>query len=661
MKWICLVVGWLGAAGWAGAAAVPVIFDTDITGDCDDVLALAMLHTLADRGHCEILGVTISKENPLAAPFVDAVNTFYGRPDLPIGVGENLPPRESKYLEIVNEREGDDWRYPHDIGVGREPEKAVPLLRRLLEAAEDHSVAVIQVGVATNLAQLLAAKGGRELVARKVNHLSVMAGAFETINSNNHYLEANVINDIPAMQALAQQWPDEVPVVWSGFEIGIAMPYPRLSIARDFNYVPHHIVREAYLKHSGPEHDRPTWDLTSVLYSVYRDRDYFGLSEPGRVRVEADGFTVFQVARKNGWQGPVPKDAPAGSVRDRFLTLTAAQAERTREALVQLVSEPPMALREPQGEARELVVFDTDMGNDTDDVLALAMLHGLQRRGVTKLLAVTSTKDHPQSAAFIDALNTFYGRPDVPVGAVRGGINPDVSRPYLQLAQDYPHDVASGAEAADAVTLLRRTLAAQEDRSVTLVQVGFFHNLAALLESAPDEVSVLNGEELVKKKVKQLVVMAGAFQTIHFNNRYREYNVFKDVLPARMVAQRWPTPMVWSGFEIGIAATFPWQSVVEDFEKPSPNLVKQAYLAYAPEQPHDRPTWDLTAVLQAAYPDRGYFQLSPPGRVTVTEDGATFYAADGKGRDRYLIMNPLAAARVREALTQLVSDPVPTH
>ena len=119
--------------------------------------------------------------------------------------------------------------------------------------------------------------------------------------------------------------------------------------------------------------------------------------------------------------------------------------------------------------------------------------------------------------------------------------------------------------------------------------------------------------------------------------------------------------MVWSGFEIGIAATFPWQSVVEDFEKPSPNLVKQAYLAYAPEQPHDRPTWDLTAVLQAAYPDRGYFQLSPPGRVTVTEDGATFYAADGKGRDRYLIMNPLAAARVREALTQLVSDPVPTH
>ena len=65
---------------------VQVIFDTDITGDVDDVLALAMLHTLADRGECDLLAVTISKVNPLTGPFTDATNTFYGRGDIPIGV-----------------------------------------------------------------------------------------------------------------------------------------------------------------------------------------------------------------------------------------------------------------------------------------------------------------------------------------------------------------------------------------------------------------------------------------------------------------------------------------------------------------------------------------------------------------------------------------------
>ena len=65
---------------------VHIVFDTDITGDVDDVLALAMLHTLADRSECVLEAVTISKSNPLASRFVDATNTFYGHPDIPIGI-----------------------------------------------------------------------------------------------------------------------------------------------------------------------------------------------------------------------------------------------------------------------------------------------------------------------------------------------------------------------------------------------------------------------------------------------------------------------------------------------------------------------------------------------------------------------------------------------
>lgn len=38
--------------------------------------------------------------------------------------------------------------------------------------------------------------------------------------------------------------------------------------------------------------------------------------------------------------------------------------------------------------------YDTDIGNDVDDVLALGMIHSLESRGLCRLLSVTITKDH---------------------------------------------------------------------------------------------------------------------------------------------------------------------------------------------------------------------------------------------------------------------------
>ena len=68
------------------------------------------------------------------------------------------------------------------------------------------------------------------------------------------------------------------------------------------------------------------------------------------------------------------------------------------------------------------LIFDTDIGNDVDDVLALGVIHALQSRGQCQLLAVTITKDQPLAAEFVDAVNTFYGRGDIPIGMVRDGV-----------------------------------------------------------------------------------------------------------------------------------------------------------------------------------------------------------------------------------------------
>jgi purine nucleosidase len=318
--------------GSAQITPIKVIFDTDIGNDVDDVLALSMLHALQTRTDCELLAVTITKPDELAGPFVDAINTFYNRPGLPIGFTRSgLKNDPSKFLPLADEKDQGKLRYPHRLKRSSDAPAATDLLRRTLSGQPDHSVTLVQVGYFSNLAALLDTPGdafsslnGKELVKAKVKFLSVMAGAFQAIGNNNHYLEYNVTQDLPSAQKLAASWP--TPIVWSGFEIGIAVPYPAVSIERDFRYVAHHPAAEAYCLYNPPPHERPTWDLTSVLYGVFPDRQYFSLSEPGTVVIESDGFTRFTAG-------------PDG--RDKFLILNPAQAARVREALVQLASQPP--------------------------------------------------------------------------------------------------------------------------------------------------------------------------------------------------------------------------------------------------------------------------------------------------------------------------------
>lgn len=308
------------------------------------------------------------------------------------------------------------------------------------------------------------------------------------------------------------------------------------------------------------------------------------------------------------------------------------------------------------------VIFDTDMGNDVDDALALGMLHALEQRGKCRLLAVTLTKDHPLAGPYVDVINTFYHRGDLPIGVVQDGPTPEDSK-FLPLATTtdsgvlrYPHRLLSGTEAPEAVALLRKTLAGEPDGSVALVQVGFSTNLARLLASPADDISPLSGKSLIAQKVRGLYVMAGAFRPIDGNPRYREYNVIKDLPAAQALARDWPTPIVWSGFEIGIAAPYPAVSIDRDYQYVSHHPLAEAYRLYEPP-PHNRPTWDLTAALFAVCPEEGYFDLSPRGTVTVDNEGATVFTELAEGRDRYLILTEEQRPRLIEALVQLSSEP----
>jgi inosine-uridine nucleoside N-ribohydrolase len=294
------------------------------------------------------------------------------------------------------------------------------------------------------------------------------------------------------------------------------------------------------------------------------------------------------------------------------------------------------------------VIFDTDMGNDVDDALALAMLHALASRGEVKLLAVTVSKDNPWAAEYVRMVNEYYGRGAIPVGIVHDGKTTEDGlyvRQVCELHGRHPNKAA----VSDAVQLLRKTLAGEQDGAVTLIQVGFSTNLARLMDSAPDRFSNLSGMELIKKKVRLLTVMAGNFAASK-----PEYNVVTDIPAATKLFADWPTEIYFSGFEVGEAVLFPASSIEHDF--PGRNPVAEAYKLYA-KMPYDRPSWDLTTVVYDFRPDGGYFDVSPPGNVIVSANGSTSFEPNPKGKRYFLSVNAIQAARVREACVWLASQP----
>lgn len=301
------------------------------------------------------------------------------------------------------------------------------------------------------------------------------------------------------------------------------------------------------------------------------------------------------------------------------------------------------------------VIFDTDMGNDIDDALALALLHALESRGECRIVAVTITKDNPWAAPYIDLVNTYFDRPEIPIGMVKNsGVTPEDSAmirvPAERKRADgsflYPHKLKSGADAPDAVAVLRHALATQPDHSVVIIQVGFSTNLAHLLD---DSGELDQSRELVARKVKLLVMMAGDFA-----KRNPEFNIKMDIPSAQKLLRDWPTPIVTSGFEIGNSMLYPASSIARDFSANHP--VADSYRNYKPF-PYDRPTWDITAALYAVRPNDGYFSLSEPGTIQVDRTGVTTLIPAADGKHRYLVMNDVQRARALEAMILLSSQP----
>ena len=288
-------------------------------------------------------------------------------------------------------------------------------------------------------------------------------------------------------------------------------------------------------------------------------------------------------------------------------------------------SSPPVA-RTPAGIP---IILDTDIGTDIDDAGALAMLHGLASRGEARILAVMSCNRSRWSAPAIDVINTHYGRPDIPIGSSRTG--PDDEKWYHDAVPAFPHRLATGADAPEAVSLYRKILAAQPDHSVTIVTIGWLTNMAGLLNSGPDSHSALTGPQLIAAKVNRLVAMGGIWP----NNRGEgEYNFTMDRKSAHQVLQNWPTPIMFTGLGRDVMTGGRLMATA-----PADNPVRAFYGSFLKaNKATERSSWDQIAVLYAVRGLSDCFTAVTDGRcVAGDKEVSAWVPGGGSGKHGYLV------------------------
>ncbi len=250
-----------GAAASKAAAspsAPRIIIDTDFSKWWDDVTALGIANVLHERGKVKLLGIVSDVTNPVAVAAIDAVDTAYGHPDLPVGdvAGSDAGTFDHGYTDTLAAK------LPHSITDSSDTPDAVALYRRLLSRAPDHSVTIVALGGYTNLAGLLQGAGGPKLITQKVKRLVIMDGLFPggigpVTNQKIDLAAANAVVSDPG-------WPG--PISWADGTVGIAT---KVGASLCTTTAADHPMRIAYEDLFGCDPPKDgDWDAPTLLYAV---------------------------------------------------------------------------------------------------------------------------------------------------------------------------------------------------------------------------------------------------------------------------------------------------------------------------------------------------------------------------------------------------------
>jgi inosine-uridine nucleoside N-ribohydrolase len=295
---ILLLIFTINFAGAQKHNVIPVIFDTDIAGDYDDVGAMALLHTFADKGEAKILATISCNAFETTAPTISVLNTYFGRSDIPIGIVKKDTPNKDcaqQWAQAIIAK------YPHNIKSNSQAIEAVALYRKILAGQTDGSVTIISVGFFTNLADLLRSGAdkyskltGAQLVKIKVKNLVSMATGIGI--DGKTFSEYNVNVDAASAQEVFKNWP--TPIILSGFEIGEKI-LTGIRLINN-NSIQNSPVKDAFkvaLTKDKNTVGRNSWDETAVLTAIRGPKPYFTYRKLN-MEIKDDGTDVVMPGEK---------------------------------------------------------------------------------------------------------------------------------------------------------------------------------------------------------------------------------------------------------------------------------------------------------------------------------------------------------------------------
>lgn len=275
------------------------------------------------------------------------------------------------------------------------------------------------------------------------------------------------------------------------------------------------------------------------------------------------------------------------------------------------------------------ILFDTDIGCDCDDAGALVILKSMVESGDIRLLSVTSATTMEGAEHTIEAILRYYGM-SVPIGVMTGSSFMCAGN-YNRYARDVKDIFPCEPKTVDAVALIRKTLV-EVSEACTLITVAPQRNLARFLASKGDDISPLNGIELAKSKLKEIVIMGGTFlpeeRLAEFEGKKIsvEWNIEQDISAARYVADNCPVNIVYCPFELGYDI-----ETGRNLPKGSP-----ARLCYDIRSGLTRASWDPCATYYGAFGTGEIFSLSDRGKVSFDEKGKSSFTVSENGLHRIL-------------------------
>ena len=262
---LCMATLLLASPPANAAGGTPLIIDSDLFSNADDVAALATAFALQIKGEDQVIAITLNTRTDRSSVAVNtwkcaaAIAQFYNSASVPIGA--DMPDNGGQVGSP-------DFITPCAALASPStpsPGSAVSVLRQALVGQSNGSVVIAEIGYEENLANLLNSPAdaispltGAQLIAQKVKELVVMGGGYPSYNSEN-----NLAGNPLAAADVAANWPTKV--VWSGIEVGNALFGGHTVDSAQPLSSP---VRAAMDAYAGPNPSFSLYDPTAVYHAV---------------------------------------------------------------------------------------------------------------------------------------------------------------------------------------------------------------------------------------------------------------------------------------------------------------------------------------------------------------------------------------------------------